>query len=45
MLVEMREAHEEYVRGGRRHLTQEEVVEWMEQRKTNRSAPMPEPHQ
>ena len=44
LLVEMKQLHEEYVQGGRLHLTQEEVREWMERRRTDRNAPMPKPH-
>jgi predicted transcriptional regulator len=44
LLIEMREAHEGYVRGGRLHLTQEEVRDWMERRRTDRNAPMPKLH-
>lgn len=44
LLAELRAAKEEYERGGRLHLTQEEVEEWMEQRKTDRTAAMPKLH-
>ena len=44
LLVEMKERHEEYVRGGRLHLTQEEVEDWMKRRRTDRNAPMPKLH-
>jgi predicted transcriptional regulator len=43
-LAEMKRAHEEYVREGRLHLTQDEVREWMERRRTDRNAPMPKLH-
>ena len=41
LLVEMKERHEEFVQSGRLHLTQEEVRDWMERRRTDRDAPMP----
>jgi predicted transcriptional regulator len=44
LLVEMKQRHEEYVRGGSLHLTQEEVEEWAERLKTDPNAPMPDPH-
>lgn len=44
LLDEMRQAHEDYVAGGRLHLTHEEVVEWFERLKTDRNAPMPKLH-
>ena len=44
LLVEMKDLHEEYVRGGRMHLTQEEVQDWMARRRVDRNAPMPPLH-
>jgi predicted transcriptional regulator len=44
LLIELRERHEEYVREGRLHLTQEEVAEWMARRRVDRDAPMPPLH-
>jgi predicted transcriptional regulator len=44
MLLEMQQAHEEYERGGRLHLTQEEVEEWMSRKRLDRDAPMPPLH-
>ena len=41
---ELDELHEEYVAGGRQHLTHDEVVRWMEERKTNPNAPIPKLH-
>lgn len=42
--AEMEQAHREYVEGGRLHLTHEEVVRWMSERKINPTAPMPKVH-
>ena len=44
LLIELRERHEEYVREGRLHLTQEEVEDWMARRRVDRNAPMPPLH-
>lgn len=44
LLIEMKERHEEYVRSGRLHVTQDEMEEWMESLKSDPNAPMPEPH-
>lgn len=44
LLLELEEAHEEYVIGGRLHLTQDEVEAWMDRRKTDPNAPMPQLH-
>lgn len=44
LLVEMKQRHEEYVTGGRLHVTQEEMEEWAQRLKSDPSAPMPEPH-
>jgi predicted transcriptional regulator len=44
LLVEMKQRHEEHVRGGRLHVTQEEMEEWAERLKSDPNAPMPEPH-
>lgn len=44
LFAEMKHLHEEYVQGGRLHLTQDEVERWMEQLKADPGAPMPEPH-
>ncbi len=44
LLVEMKEHHEEYVRSGKLHVTQEEMEEWAERLKRDPNTPMPEPH-
>lgn len=44
LLVEMKERHEEYIRSGSLHVTQEEMEDWMERLKLDPNAPMPEPH-
>ena len=41
---ELEERHEQYVAEGRLHLTQDEVVGWMSERRKNPSAPMPKLH-
>lgn len=44
LLAEMKGLHEEYLAGGRLHLTQEEIGRWTEELRSNPNAPMPEPH-
>ena len=41
---ELEERHEQYVAEGRLHLTQDEVVGWMNERRKDPSAPMPKLH-